>query len=106
MTRQVECQQTDETGNTTTTADAACAFRHNKPLTEISCNKYIPCSDASVQGIKGESEKNAKNLISKTKTFWLITLWYLFFQTMRWFQFRTFESPYSFLQKVAHKQKT
>lgn len=44
MTRRVECQRTDAAGLTSTVSDAACAYRPNKPLSEVSCNGKSSCA--------------------------------------------------------------
>ncbi|RMX48625.1 hypothetical protein pdam_00008003 [Pocillopora damicornis] len=43
MTRQVVCQKIDQSGATSTVSDLECAYRPNKPVTQLACHVNIPC---------------------------------------------------------------
>ena len=51
MTRKVECQLTQADGSSTVIPSMACAYRLNKPLSEITCHENITCNNEGKKGI-------------------------------------------------------
>ena len=51
MTRKVECQLTQADGSTTVIPSIACAYRLNKPLSEITCHENITCNNEGEKDI-------------------------------------------------------
>ena len=51
MTRKVECQLTQADGSSTVIPSIACAYRLNKPLSEITCHENITCNNEGEKDI-------------------------------------------------------
>ena len=51
MTRKVECQITQADGSSTVIPSIACAYRLNKPLSEITCHENITCNNEGEKDI-------------------------------------------------------
>lgn len=51
MTRKVECQLTEADGSSTVIPSIACAYRLNKPLSEITCHENVTCNNEGEKDI-------------------------------------------------------